>query len=852
MLIPLKWLLVCLMCLSGHVYAATMEISAHRIQLGTAFDYQSDPSRQMSVADVAAASDKFQPLAREQLNLGFNRDAHWLRINLRNASDTAVDRWLEIGHPRMHSVQMFWQKNGQWQMTETGRRLPMDMRPVAVGIPVLPLQLDAHETRTLYLRVQSATAVDFRAQVWSPKAFLENESSNLFGRGAFMAALLVSAMFAILIWLQLRDRIYMLFAGALVFQIGLEASWTGILELYLWPQHLAVNPSVNTTFSGMALFFHGLFIRAFLDLRNTLPIWGHVFTGLAITGLLSALGGYFHDFSFWVRIATFNALTMVALAPWPTLILVIRGYSPARLLLAGLVMLWLSVGVSQAMVVGIMPVWSLARESVPLATVITAMLILMAIANRTRKLGLALVKANAENRAKSTLLAHMSHELRTPLNTVIGFGRLLRQGLNHLSVQESGKAIERSGLHLLSMIDEMLDHARGELGQLTLTETPIPMNEFLQTVGESAAITAASKGNRFAIQAGKNLPAVVLLDVRRLRQVLDNLINNANLHTHQGTITLSCEVSERLSESRVGLCFRVIDTGEGVALEDRERIFLPFQQGQHKDPRQGSQGTGLGLSISRQLVAAMGGQLQLEKSSQQGSTFIFCIECSAPPQNCPDSMPELMGRRTNLGQGHKLLVVEDTDEIRELLASTLETVGYRVLSATGGHDALTKIANVDLVLMDQFMAHGDGWHLLKSIRASGSRIPVVLMSAADPCPPEDFPDDMHFDALVNKPLDLDQILRLLGKLLQGSVPPPPNIALDEATTSNPDDQLDMPPSGMRLELGRLVQAGSVSDIIAWCHDLSDEFPKWQSFADRVEKAAWRLDFVELTQLASAE
>jgi len=830
--------------------AATVAVrgDAQRIDLSDAFDYRADSSGLLGVAAVAADVQEFRAIDRRNLNRGFSRDAHWLRITLVNSADAPLTRWLEIGHARLQSVRLYWREGGEWRELATGTLVPRDNKPVVAAVPVLPFTLAPREQRTVFVRVASETAVTLEGTLWEPLAFRGEEGAYFLGRGAYLAAQMLAAVFALLTYILMRDRIYLFFALGLMFQLGFEACMAGVVQRYLWPAALPFSSGFITFCSGLAVFFHSLFLRAFLDLRRNLPFWDYVYIALAGLALLGALGAQFHNFGLWARVITPLVLILVVLAPSLCLVLVRRGNRPARFLMTGLATMWLALFQKQAMTLGLMPAWSYGEIAVPLATVLASTLILLAITERTRELRDALTDANAVNAAKTMFIAHMSHELRSPLGTVIGFARLLRRGAAYVAPREAGRAIERSGLHLLSIIDDLLDLARGELGRSCLDPAPTAWTEFIDTIAEAARAMTHTTGNRFVLDVGGTFPAAVMIDARRLRQVLENLLANANRHTHGGVVKLACHAEPVAESANVRLRFHVIDTGEGIATGDVERIFEPFQRGERHSVQHGAQGAGLGLFIARQLTAQMGGELRLEETSPQGTTFGFAIECAAFA-NAETTLPvDTQWWPEYRDRKETVLVVEDMAEARDFLAGMLRAVGFKVIAAASGQEALKRVdASVDLVLTDQFMPDGDGWDVLRWLRQREFSAPVILVSAAAPLRPVDFPEHLDFDAMIDKPLDPAQLFGVMGELLGIAWETKQAVELPLPASG---DAIAMPPAERRAELAGLLAEGRVTDIEEWACILQEGSPEWQDYAIRVRDAVLRLDFATLKRLAS--
>ena len=251
------------------------------------------------------------------------------------------------------------------------------------------------------------------------------------------------------------------------------------------------------------------------------------------------------------------------------------------------------------------------------------------VAARTAALSVALRDAEAANRAKSVFLANMSHELRTPLNSVIGFSRLMAASPNMQADEKRNLAIiHRSGTHLLTLINEILELSKGEAGKLLAQSEVVALAPLLQEVMDMLEMRAEQHGLQLRLDCA-GLPPAARLDATRLRQVLLNLMSNAVKFAGHGTVTLRVR-GEHLGRDQWRLDFAVIDTGVGIAIEDQERIFEPFVQADSDGPKDG---TGLGLAISREFVRLMKGALTVESTPGQGATFRFAIaaQCAQLP-----------------------------------------------------------------------------------------------------------------------------------------------------------------------------------------------------------------------------
>lgn len=331
--------------------------------------------------------------------------------------------------------------------------------------------------------------------------------------------------------------------------------------------------------------------------------------------------------------------------------------------------------------------------------------------------------SEAANAAKSRYVTGLSHELRTPLNSILGYAQiLLRDEAMAPRHKDALGTIHRSGAHLLSLIDGLLDVAKIEAGKLNLEQSEIAFPEFLQQLRQMIAPQAEEKGLRFHFESQGRMPAVVRGDEKRVRQILINLLGNAVRYTDAGSITL------RASYLRETATFEIADTGIGIPAEQIERLFQPFERG---NPLRQDNGLGLGLTITRMLTALMGGELSVKSQEGQGTVFqlrLFLSEVRVP-QAVVHVEHDIVGYH---GPRRRVLVVDDHIEHRKVLAGMLEPLGFEVLMASNGQEALSQASlhNPDLILMDLSMPQLDGWQTARLMRRSlGSSAPILIISA---------------------------------------------------------------------------------------------------------------------------
>ncbi len=338
-------------------------------------------------------------------------------------------------------------------------------------------------------------------------------------------------------------------------------------------------------------------------------------------------------------------------------------------------------------------------------------------------------KAEAANHAKSQFLANMSHELRTPLNAILGFSQLMsRQRATTPKQQENLRIINRSGEHLLGLINNVLDMSKIEAGRITLNHTELDLHQLLKSLIDMLQLKAQSKGLSLILQHAPDLLRYIETDESKLRQVLINLLNNAIKFTQQGNITVRVNTSNQKG-NRYTLQFEVEDSGVGIAPEELPDVFTAFVQSE--SGRQSQQGTGLGLPISRKFVRLMGGEMAVRSVVGQGSIFSFDIQVNkVKPIAITHSTPRRVIGLANPSKIYRLLVVDDVTENRQFLVELLTSVGFEAQQAANGQKAVQiwQAWQPDLIFMDIRMGTMDGYEATKRIVQADSEQKSIIIA----------------------------------------------------------------------------------------------------------------------------
>ncbi|MGM0833267.1 response regulator [Halomonas qaidamensis] len=341
----------------------------------------------------------------------------------------------------------------------------------------------------------------------------------------------------------------------------------------------------------------------------------------------------------------------------------------------------------------------------------------------SRQLEVTATQAQAANHAKSDFLAMVSHEIRTPLNGVIGMSELLREPASLAQVEDYARTIHDSANQLLAMINEILDFSKIEAGHLTLETSPTALKPLVDSVISLFAPRAKAKGLQLTLVIDPLVPAWVMIDASRLRQILLNLIANAIKFTDHG------EVNIHIYSTVNYLSFEICDTGCGLSEEQQASLFEPFQQADESVARRFG-GTGLGLAICKRLSEAMQGRLGVRSIPGQGSTFW----CELPLVEASPVSAPLPSEPMLDFAGTSLLLVEDNAVNRKVATGLLARLGCDVVCAENGQDALEMVQaqQVHLIFMDIQLPDIDGITVTKRLRSQGgwlANVPIVAMTA---------------------------------------------------------------------------------------------------------------------------
>lgn len=451
--------------------------------------------------------------------------------------------------------------------------------------------------------------------------------------------------------------------------------------------------------------------------------------------------------------------------------------------------------------------------------------------------------AAAANEAKTRFLASVSHEIRSPLNAIYGYAQLLERG-NGQDALRAGTVIRRSSEYLSHLIEGLLDIAQVESGAMKLSRDAIRFRILLEQLIDMLELQAQAKGLALILDCAQTVPDYVQGDQKRLQQVLINLISNAIKFTDVGSVTLKVDYRNDLAT------FAIIDTGIGIAHEDIDRIFAPFERigGQAA----GRSGIGLGLAIAQALVRIMGGDIQVTSKPGQGSRFVVRLMLSQPLTPPTESVSPAAVSGFS-GPPRRLLVIDDDAAHLAMLAGLLEPLGFIVKTASDGPTGLARAAEMrpDLVLLDVSMPGMSGWEVATQLRQQlDLGVRIVMLSGDGEHSGGHRDEPPPHDAFVLKPFEFGALISVIGAQLRLTW----QYHCDRAAPIS-DRTPNLPPAIDRTArphfaaIEKLVRIGHVRAIEAEIDAIARLSPEAAMVADRMRVLLDQFDLRALSHLA---
>lgn len=458
------------------------------------------------------------------------------------------------------------------------------------------------------------------------------------------------------------------------------------------------------------------------------------------------------------------------------------------------------------------------------------------------------------NRAKSVFLANMSHEIRTPMNAILGFSQLMLRDpdLTPRQGQYLG-TINRSGEHLLALINDILEMSKIEAGRTTLNPSTFDLPALLKDLEMMFRVRTDEKKLSFAVEMVGGVPQYIVTDINKLRQVFINVLGNAVKFTEQGGVALRVR-ADRDGETGPSLRVEIEDTGPGISPEEQDKLFRHFEQ--TKTGRQAGTGTGLGLAISREFVRLMGGDITLTSQVGKGSVFAIRLPLNegdaraVPVKDTPRHVVRLQHGQATC----RVLIADDIEDNRQLLAQLLAPVGFETRLASNGAEAVQafELWRPHLILMDFRMPVMDGHEAIRRVRATAGGAAVKIIAVTASAMDENRQEllEIGADDFISKPfreVDLFQKIRAHVGVEYNYAASSGAAAPDDAAELGPDSLAGWPHTLIRPMRDAVVTA-DLDQLLAKIQDVEPRDPR---LAHALRRLAEGFQYQKLLDLFSA-
>jgi signal transduction histidine kinase/FixJ family two-component response regulator len=816
-----KLLIFFLLCglfpIAGYA-VSSLDLTDEQQSYSLSFDILEDKTGELTITDITNSyhAQNFLAVKTPLATYGYTHSAYWVKFKITNEAKQINKWYLYLPYPNMQHIDFCTPdtENTTFNCKRTGNYYPFSSHELPYSNFIFTLPIITGESKIFYMRFQSETSMLIALNIYSLTELMEKISWQQLMLGGIYGYLILISFYNLFLWITFKENSYLYYILFNLSNALLLFSLDGSAAQYIWTE----NPEFNrfsipfNIILSVIMFIHftdnllndkrqNRFLYKINKLQITILLFLFVFFMIS------------NNYSITVRIASLifvfasiSSLTMGVLLWY-------QGYRPARYFVLAWLAPMLQIIHNIMLRFDLLPInkitqYLLSDEANLAKFVILSSFLSLALMDkinviieerekaldekntlileqniilekqvkqRTIELELAKEKSELANKAKSTFLTNMNHELRTPLNGILGYTQILKRDKQIMQFKQAETGlniIERSGTHLLKLINDILDLSKIEAQKMELNLSDFYLTEMLVNLCAIIDVRAKQKSISVQLDIPANLPARVRGDEKKLTEVLLNLLSNAVKFTDKGDVILQVQLLKQTAQA-IECRYTVIDSGIGITESDLLDIFEAFKQVGEKSRKM--EGTGLGLTISHKLVQLMGGNLQVKSSIEQGSLFWFDlilpladnIELNAVNQN-----KQLFSSRQIIGyQGkrQRILIVDDMIDNRLVLTSLLTPLGFDIMEANNGREALEKIASVqpDLIITDLIMPVMSGLEMIRSLRQDKNlgHLKVISISARSILKPEISDNGYNFDDTLEKPIQLDSLFKALENQL---------------------------------------------------------------------------------------
>jgi signal transduction histidine kinase/FixJ family two-component response regulator len=782
------------------------------------FDILEDKTGELTITDVTKddITQRFSPVKTTLATYGYTRSAYWVKFKITNEAKK-TDKWyLYLPYPNIQHIDFCTPDTEKttFNCKRTGIYYPFSSHELPYSNFIFTVPLITGESKTFYMRFQSDSTIFIALNIYSLTDLMEKISWQQLILGGIYGYFILISFYNIFLWITFKENSYLYYILFNLSSILLLCSLNGSAVQYIWTDNPGFNRfSIPANIIISIIMFINFTDKLLNDKRRNKFLYKINKLQIIILLFLFIFFIVSNNYSITVRIASlifiFASITSLIMG----VLLWYQGYRPARYFVLAWLAPMLQIIHNIMLRFDLLPINKITQfllsDEVNLAkfvilssflslalmdkinvvieerekaldeknTLILGQNIILEkqVKQRTIELELAKEKSEFANKAKSSFLTNMNHELRTPLNGILGYAQILKLDKNIMQFKQAETGlniIERSGTHLLNLINDILNISKIEAQKMELNLSDFNLAEMLASLCAIIDVRAKQKNISVKLNMPPNLPTHVIGDEKKLTEVLLNLLSNAVKFTDAGEVILQVQRLKQTAQA-IEYRFTVIDSGVGIAESDLSDIFEAFKQVGEKNRK--AEGTGLGLTISYKLVQLMGGNLQVKSDTEQGSVFWFDLTLPLADNiqlNNVNQNKQLFASRQIIGyQGkrQRILIVDDITDNRLVLTSLLTPLGFEIMEANDGRDALEKITNIqpDLIITDLIMPVMSGFEMMRTLRQDKNLcyLKIVSISASSILKSESARNEYNFDAALEKPIQLDRLFKALENQL---------------------------------------------------------------------------------------
>ena len=739
---------------AGENLLAWEEIQQHSIPISTVYLREDGQILTLKDAQNALDAGAFKPTP-EGSSFGFMPDRFWFHFTLAFSTEVIpqeveTELYLAFEYTHLDNVVLYRQDaSGVIKTVQFGDIFEFGHRNIATNSYLFPVKYVPGQTIRYWVEVDTASSMQMPIRVWSKDRFLEKQSSVRLAYGLYLGVLVVMGLYNLFLGFSIRDISYFYYVGYILVFAILQVSILGYAHQYLWPQLIQLNQYSIPSLIFIALFFASMFGRSFLHTAIASPRFDKALSIAAYVNLLAVIPFFYFPYrisvnvSIWSSLVTSGILFAAGMSIW------FKGYQQARFFVFGWAMLLFGSVIFGFAAKGVLPLNLFTQHAAQFGSALEVILLSLALADRINRMTrekqvfersakMAMERKNAEleallkqlnesNAIKDSFLATISHELRTPMNGIEGSLQVIEDATEDEHIHANLQAAKFSAHHMTQLVESLLEYSELLSGHFRLDESEFDMAAAIQPLVQQARMQCEKKGIQFLANE-VHLSHKLIGDSERLQHLMFQLLDNAIKFTHHGSVKLEIVITQ--SQEGATTRIQVSDTGIGIEPLTCNRIFETFSQADSSFSRQYG-GLGIGLTLTKALVDKMGGTVVVESELAKGSVFTVDIPWRKGGMISTTRTPSVCAP---VDSAKQILIVEDNPVNQMTLRAMVKKLGYTVVTANNGQEALTVCEGqaFDCILMDCQMPIMDGFEATRCLRegdTDNANTPIVAVTA---------------------------------------------------------------------------------------------------------------------------